>query len=77
MDTLNAALEIGRYLLTWPSVRGALVGVGTAAVVDYGAFRSWKSWDDAMTYEWRTAAWRWFQGSVIGALTGLGLGWAA
>lgn len=60
-------------LLQHPIVRGALAGAAGAALGDYRNFRSWKSVDDAMTYEWKTAAWRWFQGAVGGAMAAAGL----
>ena len=59
--------------LEHPAVKGALTGLMTAMLVDYAAFRGWKSYDDAFTYEWRVALWRWLQGFVSGAVAGLGL----
>ena len=50
------------------------IGQPMAAIVDVGAFRGWKSWDDAMTYNWGIASFRWFQGMVVGALTANYLG---
>lgn len=58
-----------------PVARGAAVGVVTAAAVDIAAFRSWKSFDECRAYDWKVAAWRWFQGAVIGGMTGFGFGW--
>lgn len=55
-------------------VQGAINGVVAAAVVDLTAFRSWKSFEDAATYSWGTAAFRWFQGAIVGAVTAAGLG---
>ena len=55
-----------------PVVAGAVAGIGAAALVDYAAFRSWKSYQDALQYDWGVALWRWFQGGVGGALTALG-----
>ena len=55
-------------------VRGAASGIVTAAIVDIGAFRGWKTWHDAATYDYKLASWRWFQGAVLGALTALGWG---
>lgn len=52
----------------------ALKGALVAAAVDFGAFKKWKSFDDALAYDWRLAAWRWFQGAVIGLVAGFGLG---
>lgn len=60
-----------------PIVQGAISGVVAAAAVDYQAFRNWKSFQDAASYSWGTAAFRWFQGAVAGAVTAAGIGWAA
>jgi hypothetical protein len=60
-------------VLAYPAVRGALAGLISAALVDFGAFRSWKNFHDAYVYDWKTAAFRWCQGAVIGAVTGSGL----
>jgi hypothetical protein len=57
-----------------PIVQGAIQGVLAAAVVDFSAFRKWQSFHDAATYDWGTAAWRWFQGAVVGAAAAAGLG---
>ena len=59
-----------------PIVRGAITGALSAAAVDFQAFRSWKSVEQAASYDWGTAAWRWFQGAVVGAVTAAGLGFA-
>lgn len=48
---------------------GALVGWGVAARVDYLAFASWKNHNEALSYDWALAVWRWVQGAVIGAVT--------
>ena len=50
-----------------PLIHGAMLGWGVAARLDYVAFKSWKSADEAWKYDWKLAAWRWFQGAVIGA----------
>ena len=52
---------------------GAACGVASAAMIDFAAFRSWKKWDDALVYDWRTASFRWVQGAVVGMVTALGL----
>ena len=65
MDTLL-------WLIHTPAVVGAVTGLMTAAWADYVAFRSWKSWHDIVTYSWSLATFRWFQGAVVGALTGAG-----
>ena len=61
------------WLFTNPIGRGMVAGVATAAVVDYGAFRTWKKWSDLAEYDWPTALFRWVQGAIVGALTGFGL----
>ena len=53
---------------------GVASGVTSAALGDFAAFKSWKSFDDARTYSWSLAIWRWFQGAIVGGLTGLGFG---
>jgi hypothetical protein len=55
-------------------VLGAASGAGAAALADYHAFQTWKRWQDAITYDWGTATFRWFSGAVTGALMGAGLG---
>lgn len=52
------------------AVMGALTGLASAAVVDFNAFRSWKNFSDAYSYDWPLAYWRWLQGTVTGAITG-------
>lgn len=54
-------------------IAGAVSGAMAAAAADYGAFRTWKSVQDALAYNWGVAAWRWFQGAVMGAVGALGL----
>jgi hypothetical protein len=53
---------------------GGAAGLAVAARVDWVAFAGWKSIEDALTYDWGVAIWRWFQGAVIGAagVTGFG-----
>lgn len=55
-------------------VQGALTGALAAAAVDFQAFKSWKSWDEAVHYQWGTAIFRWCQGAAIGAAGALGIG---
>jgi hypothetical protein len=62
------------FVLRQPLVKGAIAGFLAAAAIDFQAFRTWKSFDDAHAYNWRLAAWRWLQGAVTGALVALGLG---
>lgn len=61
-------------LLRNPIVKGALSGWAAAAIVDLHAFRTWKSGSDFKTYDWGTAALRWGQGIISGALAAAGLG---
>lgn len=70
-------LDVGKALLEYNVVRGALAGAASAALVDYGAFRTWKNWHEVATYDWPTAWWRWIQGAVTGAVAAFGAGWAA
>lgn len=67
-------METIKWLLTVPMFRGFLTGIASAALVDYGAFRSWKNFHDMYTYDWGTALWRWLQGGIVGAVTGFGFG---
>lgn len=60
--------------LAMKSIAGALSGATSAASVDFAAFRTWKTWQDGIKYDWTTATFRWFQGAVVGAATGLGIG---
>jgi hypothetical protein len=59
------------------AAKGALSGALAAAVVDFHAFTTWKSFHDAATYNWSTASWRWLQGAITGALVGGGMFWVS
>ncbi len=50
----------------------AAAGAVAAAGIDIAAFRSWKSWQDAATYNYGTASFRWIQGALWGMLTAAG-----
>lgn len=54
--------------------KGALSGLIAAALIDFNAFRQWKSFHDMYEYQWGTALFRWLQGAVIGGVTALGYG---
>ena len=56
-------------IVTHPLFRGAFSGFLAAAYVDFQAFKSWKSLDDATRFDWTTALFRWAQGAAIGAIT--------
>lgn len=57
--------------INWITVKaGALAGLISAAAIDFQAFRKWKSFDDALHYDWGIAVWRWVQGAVLGAFAG-------
>ncbi len=58
------------------ALHGALVGLLSAVWVDYRIFKRWTKWEDAMTYDWSIASFRWVHGAIVGAVTGAGLGWA-
>lgn len=53
---------------------GALSGLMAAVLVDYHAFSTWKSFNDAKNYNWGVALFRWVQGAVSGALVAIGYG---
>ena len=53
-------------------VHAAVAGAVAAALIDFAAFRAWKSWSDALSYNWSTAAFRWLQGAVAGVVTAAG-----
>lgn len=50
----------------------ALAGAVASAVIDVQAFRAWKSFNDAKSYSWNTAIFRWTQGAAFGLLTAAG-----
>jgi len=52
---------------------GAVSGFVSAFATDLSAFRAWKTWQDAATYDWPTAAFRWVQGAVFGVLAAFGV----
>ena len=58
--------------LHYPIVRGAISGVLAAAVVDFHAFMRFQNIQEAAKYQWGTAAFRWGQGAVSGALAAAG-----
>lgn len=59
--------------LSHPVVQMGLAGVLSAAAIDFAEFRKWKRWEDAATYDWRVATFRWFQGGFVGFISGWGL----
>lgn len=61
-------------VLASPIVKGALAGLLGAAAVDFSAFRSWRTLDSALKYDWKVAGWRWLQGAVVGAVGATGYG---
>lgn len=61
-------------LLANPLLNGAVTGLLAAASVDFAAFRAWKSFDDAKTYDWSVALFRWVQGAIVGVVAAAGLG---
>ena len=59
--------------LSHPIVQGTVTGLLSAAAVDFAAFKSWKNVQEALTYNWTVAVWRWFQGAAVGAISAAGL----
>ena len=51
-----------------PALFAGLLGAGAALTIDWQAFKSWKSFNDLLTYNWGLAAWRAFQGFMVGFL---------
>lgn len=61
--------------MDWMNIaKGAVAGAIAAAQVDFQSFKSWKTVNDALTYSWSVALFRWVQGAVLGALAAAGLG---
>lgn len=56
-------------ILHQPVVQAVLTGALAAGAVDFAAFRSWKTWHDVETYQWKVASFRWFQGAIVGLVT--------
>lgn len=64
------------HILHSPIVAGALTAFVSAAATDlHAAVGKWTCWNDAWEYKWSVATFRWFQGTVLGAGAGAGLGW--
>jgi len=55
-------------------VSAVLAGILVATLADRKAFASFKSFDDAASYNWKLTAWRAFQGAVIGLGSAVGIG---
>lgn len=53
-------------LLQHPIVRGALAGIVAAVIIDYRTFMRWRSWDEALAYDWKLASFRIIQGAIGG-----------
>lgn len=74
MTTLHAIFEFAHAAIHLPLVRAAIEGASVAAMVDFKAFRSWQSFDDFCAYSWKTAAFRWLQGAILGLALASGFG---
>ncbi|MCR4300865.1 MAG: hypothetical protein NUV51_04580 [Sulfuricaulis sp.] len=66
-------MEMFHAFIASPLTKAAVAGLIASALLDFQAFRAWKSWHDFAVYQWGTALFRWFQGAVIGLVVG-GLG---
>lgn len=66
-------MEAVQAFIANPYVAGALSGLAAAAVVDFGAFKTWKSFEEAAAYDWTLAAWRWGQGAITGLVAAFGI----
>ena len=49
---------------------GVAGGLVAAVAVDYHVFLGFKNDDDFVSYDWKTARFRWFQGLVAGFVSG-------
>ena len=58
-----------------PIARGILVGLISAAAVDFKVFLGFHEWSDFRSFDLSTASYRWFLGAVTGGLSAAGLGW--
>lgn len=68
---MTSLLQLGHALHLFfhsPVGQGAFIGWLGAAAVDWRNFRAWKSFDDARSYSWGVAVWRWVQGAIVGAV---------
>lgn len=65
-------MEMIASLVANKYVFGGLVGLVAAAKIDYEAFQSWQSVDEALSYNWGVAGWRWFKGFVAGVVAASG-----
>jgi len=63
-----------QLVINSPAFKGACAGALASARTDFDAFRTWHSFKDLEGYSWSIAAWRWFQGAIIGAVTAAGIG---
>jgi hypothetical protein len=75
MSEFLTGLHVGYHVaLNIPAVRAGAAGAAAAGVIDFAAFRQFKSWHDLAVYDWGTASFRWVMGFASGALASLGLG---
>ena len=49
---------------------GAAGGLLAAMRIDWEAFKAWNDYNDALTYNWRTASFRWLKGVLLGLTPG-------
>jgi hypothetical protein len=75
MSEFLTGLHVSYHVaLNIPAVRAGAAGAVSAALIDFAAFRSFKSWHDLAAYDWGVASFRWVAGFVTAALTSFGLG---
>ena len=51
-----------------PHIYAMFMGALAAARIDYVAFQAWKTPGEALAYDWKIAAWRVFQGALMGLI---------
>lgn len=51
-----------------PAFYSGLLGLGAAVLIDWQAFKAFKSFNDLLKYDWGLATFRAFQGFIVGFL---------
>lgn len=49
-----------------PAFYSGLLGLGAAVLIDWQAFKAFKSFNDLLKYDWGLATFRAFQGFIVG-----------
>lgn len=73
MDQLVTVWTFLTMFFQYPIIQGATIGFMNAAVLDIVEFKKFQKWDDVAKYDFGVASFRWFQGIIVGMLTGSGI----